>query len=310
MSGQVITVLGPVSPDELGITDGHNHVWIASHEVPAVNSPVLDQSDKILAELKGYHKVGGGSQLDCQPVGCGRDGRKLKWLSEGSDVHIVASTGFHLKEYYSAGAEIWQMDADQAARLFIDEIEHGLIETRAEPQLVYPGFIKIAVRESLRESPLHLVEAAVEASLESGYPIEMHTQKGQSVEDFLEFIGNLGLPNEKLVICHIDKRPDLALHQELAGAGYLLEYDTFFRPKYQPEKHLWPLIEDMVANGFEKHLVLATDLADGSMWKEFGGSPGICSFVTVIKTRLEEMAFDSKSILSMCGGNISRGLTI
>jgi phosphotriesterase-related protein len=310
MHKQVISVLGPVSPEVLGITDGHNHVWIAPQEVPASNPPVLDQPDKILAELKEFRKVGGSSQLDCQPVGCGRDGRKLKWLSEESGVHIVASTGFHLKEYYPLGSEIWQIDADQAAQFFIDEIEHGLIETRAEPQPAYPGFIKIAVRETLHESPLHLVEAAVQASLKSGYLIEMHTQKGQSVEDFLEFIEKLGLPNERLVICHIDKIPDLALHQELANAGYLLEYDTFFRPKYQPEKHLWPLIEEMVAKGFEKKLVLATDLADGSMWKEFGGSPGIGSFVTVVKTRLEQMAFDSNSIFDMLGGNIARRLAI
>lgn len=310
MSKQVITVLGPVSPEDLGITDGHNHVWIAPQEVPAANPPVLDKPGKILAELREYRRVGGSSQLDCQPVGCGRDGRKLKWLSQESGVHIVACTGFHLKEYYPPGADIWQMDADRAAQLFIDEIEHGLIETRTEPQPAYPGFLKIAVRETLQESPLDLVEAAVQTSLKSGCLIEMHTQKGQSVEDILNYIRDLGLPNERLVICHIDKRPDLVLHQELAEAGYLLEYDTFFRPKYQPEKHLWPLIEDMVASGYEKNLVLATDLADGSMWKEFGGNPGIGSFVTIVKMRLEEMAFNTESIFSMLGGNIARRLAI
>jgi phosphotriesterase-related protein len=310
MSEEVITVLGPVSPDELGITDGHNHVWIAPQEVPAGNPPVLDQPEEILAELKDYRREGGRSQLDCQPVGCGRDGRKLKWLSAESGVNIIACTGFHLREYYPVGADIWQMDTEQAAQLFIGEIEHGLIETRTEEQPAYPGFIKIAVRETLQDTPLNLVEAAVQASLESGYLIEIHTQKGKSVEDFLKFIRDLGLPNEKLVICHMDKRSDLALHQELANDGYLLEYDTFFRPKYQPEKHLWPLIEDMAAGGFEKKLVLATDLADGSMWKEFGGGPGIAGFVTVIKTRLEEMALGSEIISDMLGGNIARGLAI
>jgi phosphotriesterase-related protein len=310
MAKKVITVLGPVSPEELGITDGHNHVWISQQKAPAENAPVLNQPDKILAELKAYRQLGGGSQVDCQPGGCGRDGNKLKWLSEQSGVHVIASTGLHLQEYYPPDAEIWQMDTDQATHYFLDEIENGLMETRRDNRPVFPGLIKIAVRESLNESPLHLVEAAVQASKQTGYLLEMHTQKGQSVEEFLEFIQGFGLPEDRLVICHIDKRPDLGLHQELAQAGYLLEYDTFFRPKYQPEKHLWPLIEGMVAHGYGKNMVLATDLADGSLWKEFGGSSGISSFVTVVKRRLEGMAFSANCILEMVGGNIARGLAI
>lgn len=310
MGKRVITVLGPRSPDELGITDGHNHVWITPQDLPAVDAPVLDQPDKILAELRAYRLAGGGSQLDCQPIGCGRDGRKLKWLAEESGVNIITNTGFHLQEYYPLEADIWQMNTDQATKMFLDEIKYGLIETRGDNLPVFPGFIKIAVRESLEESPLQLVEAAVQASLHSGYLIEMHTQKGQSVEDFVKFISRLGLPAERLVICHIDKRPDVGLHQELASARYLLEYDTFFRPKYEPEKYLWPLIETMVAKGYDQNLVLATDLADGSMWEKFGGSPGIVSFVNVVKKRLEEMAFNPDTIQAMVGGNISRSLAI
>jgi len=310
MNKQVMTVLGLIDPDKLGVIDGHNHIWISPQMVPAVNAPVLDQPDQILAELKEYRQVGGRSQMDCQPIGAGRDGRKLRWLSRESEVHIVASTGFHLQEYYPLDAEIWRMDMDQAANLFIDEIENGLVETRMETPLVFPGFIKIAVRESLQESPLHLIEAAVLVSMQSGYLIEMHTQKGNGVEDFIEFISGLGLPTERLVICHIDKRPDIGLHQELAKAGYLLEYDTFFRPKYEPEKHVWPLIEQMAGMGLDQNLVLATDLADGSLWQKIGKGPGICSFVNVIQKRLEKMALSKKSVMGLCGGNLACRLAI
>lgn len=310
MAKKVVTVLGPVPPEDMGVTDGHSHVWIASQDAPAENAPVLDQPDKILAELKAYRQLGGGSQVDCQPGGCGRNGSKLKWLSEQSGVHIVACTGFHLQEYYPPDTEIWQMNTDQAVSYFLAEINNGLMETRTDKRPVFPGLIKIAVRETLKETPLHLVEAAVEVSKQSGYLIEMHTQKGQSLEEYLEFFQGLGFQPGKLVICHIDKRPDFGLHHELAQAGCLLEYDTFFRPNYQPEENVWPLIESMAAAGFEKNLVLATDLADGSMWKEFGGSPGIGSFISVVKQRLEDMAFNINSILEMVGGNIARGLAI
>ena len=63
----------------------------------------------------------------------------------------------------------------------------------AEP--VFPGFIKIAVGETLNDSPRDLMEAAFFASKESGLLIEMHTEKGANVEDFLTFFEHLGLEN-------------------------------------------------------------------------------------------------------------------
>ncbi len=94
--------------------------------------------------------------------------------------------------------------------------------------------------------------------------------KGADIEKFVDYFEQMGLQPGRLVICHIDKRPDPVLHKELARAGYLLEYDTFFRPKYEPEKYLWPLILDMVNSGFSKSIALATDLADSTLWAVYG----------------------------------------
>ncbi|KAA3644706.1 MAG: hypothetical protein DWQ07_14945 [Chloroflexi bacterium] len=310
MDKKVITVLGPVAPDEMGITDAHNHVWISPVNSPAADAPMLNQQDAILAELKDYREAGGGGQIDCQPFGCGRDGRKLRYLSEQSGVKIVANTGFHLQQYYPPDSAIWQMDTQRAADLFLSEIREGLTETREDEAPVFPGLIKIAVRESIEASPVHLIEAAVQASLESSLTIEMHTEKGQAVEDFVALFAKLRLPPERLVICHIDKRPDHGLHKELAQAGYMLEYDTFFRPKYAPENKLWALIDAMVEAGLGHALALATDLADGSLWARVGGGPGIAAFVTDVKQRLEELAYSEEYIQAMMGGNIANRLAV
>ena len=285
-------------------------MWITAQTVPAADAPVLDQPEEILAELHEYRQAGGSSQLDCQPVYAGRDGNRLRWLSEESGVWIIANTGFHLQPYYPEDAPVWSLTGEQAYDLFLGEIRQGLIETREAGSPVYPGFIKIAVRERLAASPRHLIEAAVQASLESGYLIEMHTERGRDVEEFAGLITGLGLSPDRLVICHIDKRPDLALHQSLAAEGFLLEYDTFFRSKYKPEEHVWPLVEAMVTAGYERSLVLATDLADGSLWRRIGGGPGIAGFISEIKMRLKAMAFDDKSIYQLTGGNIARGLAV
>ncbi len=310
MPSQIITVLGAVAPSEMGVTDAHNHIWISHVDCPAKNAPVLNQLDAILAELKDYRQAGGGGQIDCQPFGCGRDGRKLRALSEKSGVQIITNTGFHLQEYYPPEAAIWQLDGDQATDFFLEEIREGLAETRELEIPVYPGFIKIAVRDSLQDSPVHLIKAAAQASLESGFAIEIHTEKGQDIENFIKLFEKTGLSPERMVICHIDKRPDHGLHKELAQAGYMLEYDSFFRHKYAPEKNLWPLIDKMVNAGLGGSLALATDLADSSMWARIGGGVGITAFITKVKRRLEEEAYDTQIIQEMTGNNITARLAV
>ena len=111
MGEKVITVLGEVSPEELGVTDGHSHIWISAQDVPAKNLPVIDDYDGIRAELTAYRCIGGGAQIDCQPGGAGRDAGKLRELSRESGVKIVACTGFHLKNYYPKQASIWKMSS-------------------------------------------------------------------------------------------------------------------------------------------------------------------------------------------------------
>lgn len=59
MSNLVITVLGPVVPEEIGITDAYNRVWISPVECLSEDVPVLNQFDSIVAELTDYLQAGG-----------------------------------------------------------------------------------------------------------------------------------------------------------------------------------------------------------------------------------------------------------
>lgn len=86
----------------------------------------------------------------------------------------------------------------------------------------------------------------------------------------------------------MDKRPDLSLHQALASFGAMLEYDTFYRAKYNPEKNLWPLIEQMVALGHSGSIALGTDMAEAELYHSIGGGPGLASLPGEIRKQLKE----------------------
>jgi phosphotriesterase-related protein len=284
-------------------------------------------------ELTAFRAAGGGSVVDCQPGGCGRDGRVLRRLSEQAGVHVVASTGFHRRIYYPTDAPLFGLSATAAADYFHDEIANGLVETRSElsfaddrPQttahadgkstvrgpwsVVFPGLIKIAAEASLEVSPRALFEAAAAVAKETGYAIEMHTERGAAVEGFLDFFIERGMSPERLVFCHVDKRPDFGLHAELAQAGVMLEYDTFFRPKYEPARHVWPLIGRMAAAGLAGQMALATDMADPGLWAELGGRPGLLGIFTIIKSGLTRLDLPPATIDGLLGGNIAGRMAI
>lgn len=369
-----MTVLGRVGPEALGVVDAHSHLYIAPVPGGAADAPVLTDVEGVARELAIFRGMGGGAVVDCQPGGCGRDGRVLRRLSAETGVHVVASTGFHRRVYYPPNAPLFDLSATAAADYFLSEIRDGLVETRGEepfpaepvplplgrglgggpvpPPLgrglgggglendpwpspqpspdgrgseepspqpspwgrgggpVYPGVIKIAAEATLDASPLALFEAAAEVCKATGYAIEMHTERGAAVEEFLAFFGGRGVSPRRLVFCHVDKRPDFGLHRELAQAGVLLEYDTFYRPKYEPERGVWPLLREMAAAGLAGQVALATDMADPALWAELGGGPGLAGIFTVIRPRLERLSLSEDAIAGLLGGNIAARLAV
>ena len=301
----VLTVTGWVDWTKLGITDAHNHVWIdAVHELPA-GSPSLTEYDAILSELRDYRDAGGGAILDCQPGGCGRNAARLRNLSRMSGVTIIACTGFHLRRYYPAGFWLWEATPTVCADHFTREIEKGMVESLGQTNPAKAGFIKVACETNLSDTPQGALEGAALAAVRMGKMIAIHTDKGADVEKIITYFAEKGIRLQQIVLCHIDKRPDIGLHKALASMGVMLEYDTFYRPKYSPDENVYPLIEGMIKAGYRRSLALATDMAESAMWQRIGGGAGLVGFIDVVKRRLEEMGLDADDVRLLMGGNIS-----
>jgi phosphotriesterase-related protein len=286
-------------------------VWISRVPGTPPGLPVLDQEGAIAAELGDYRQAGGATILDCQPgAGCGRDGRALRRLSQASGVHIVASTGFHLRKYYPQDYWLFSTSVDKACQHFTAELAAGLEETHDSSIPSCAGFIKIACEDILEKSPLPLIEAAVGASLQTGAAVLVHTEKGADAERIAGAMLRFGLTPDRLALCHMDKRPDFSLHQALASDGITLEYDTFYRPKYEPDKNLWPLLIRLVEAGLQAQVVVGTDIAESNMWSRLGGTPGLTGLVTKIIAKMEELGFEPETIACLTGKNIADRLAI
>jgi phosphotriesterase-related protein len=300
------TVTGEIPVEAVTLADGHAHAWIKPPpNVMDENAPILDDYDSILAELEDFKQAGGAALVDCQPGGCGRDARMLSHLSETSGLYITAATGFHLKRYYPMESWLWTATQKQAAAFFIEELTVGTTETSGT---VRAATIKIGYDGLIEGQTRTLMEAAAEASLQTGAAILVHTEKGQNVEALLSFFADLGVGAGRLYLCHMDKRPDSGLHRELAKAGALLGYDTFLRPKYNPEENVWPLIETMVKDGLADLVALGLDMAAPGLWAHQGGEWGLLALPQLILPRLRAAGMDEATITRLAGQNVARRL--
>ena len=99
----VRTVLGDIPPHEMGLTYSHEHMVI-EESFPTLANPdfVLNDTDRITAELKEFYQHGGRTLVDTMPANCGRNVLKLATVSRNSNVNIIAPTGIHLEKYYLA----------------------------------------------------------------------------------------------------------------------------------------------------------------------------------------------------------------
>jgi phosphotriesterase-related protein len=180
--------------------------------------------------------------------------------------------------------------AEKISDFFCSEIEDGLTETR-EQTCVKAGFIKIALEADWANCPQAALEGAADAAYRTKKMIEIHTEKGELAQEIVRYFWIEKITPVQIVLCHMDKKPDLTLHQDLVQQGVLLEYDTFYRPKYDPEKNLWPLLDKMVQSGCAASVSLATDMADPAFYHHIGNGAGLASLPREIQAQLIERGF-------------------
>ncbi|MHB8626058.1 MAG: phosphotriesterase family protein [Aggregatilineales bacterium] len=300
------TVTGPVPVEQVRLADAHAHLWIDPPPGVADDYRLeLKDQVRIQAELTDFHAAGGTTVVDCQPGGCGRDGTMLVKFSQATGLHVTASTGFHLKRYYPPEYWLWSASVDIAAAYFIEELTVGMRETGPG---VRATVIKVGYDGAVDGQQQVLMEAAAIAAHQTGATILFHTEQGRNVEALLPFFTGRGVGATQLYMCHMDKRPDLGLHSELARAGVLLGYDTFDRPKYDPEHGVWPLIGEMVVDGLEKSVAIGLDMAYSSMWRHYGGQPGMLMLLETIVPRLHAEGMSETDVGRLTAQNIAERL--
>lgn len=278
----VRTVLGDVDPSVLGVTYGHEHLIVDSPLIedrfPHIH---LDSVDAAVAELGECVAAGVGAMVDAMPCGAGRDVVRLAEISRATGVHVVAATGLHTARYYPGRSWIVDEPAEVLAELFRADIEDGVdrydytapVVRRTEHRA---GIVKVAtLGERPTDGERRLFEGGAAAQRATGVAMLTHCEEGLGAPAQIELLRELGVPLERVVLSHTDKRPDLGYHRDLLSSGVNLEYDQALRqPPDAPNGTAW-LLAQMFSEGYGDRLLLGTDGARRSLWRSLGGSPGL-----------------------------------
>jgi phosphotriesterase-related protein len=261
------TVLGDV--DELGVTNSHDHLFLASRVLPGQE---LDDVEAAFVELQRFRQAGGHTVVQWTPAGMGRRLDALPELSRRTGVTIVAATGLHQAQHYDP--EWLRKSLPRLEELFVADIT----ERRA-------GLIKVAGGfHGLDPHAVHTMTAAARAHHATGVPVSVHLELGTAALDVLDLLcDKLEVPPHRVILGHLNRFPDRWVQHRAAEAGAFLAFDGPSRANHATDWMMPTSLADLADAGHAAQLLLGGDTTTAAA----RGAPGMSYLLTHIRPRLE-----------------------
>lgn len=284
-SPKVQTVLGPISPDDLGVTFMHEHGpvidWSALYDQPMApvegkfREQVVERSVKGLEE---FHKQLGpwaknGAIVEVTPIRVGRYPDLIVEMAKKSPIHVVGCTGFWGEALapmhpWAISVLVEKDGIDKVAKLYVKEITEGMEDPSGPPGAAFTtvkaGIIKIATSKYLTAFERRANTAAGLASIQTGCPITLHTTNGGGLE-LAQLLLSLKVSPKKIIVGHqgyMDDRENVkapAYHRKLLEMGLWVQFDRIGSDNY-PVANRAEFLKPLVDAGFEDQLLLSHDM--------------------------------------------------
>lgn len=292
------SVLGDVESEKMGLTYSHEHI-IIEDSYPTASHPefLLNEVNKVAAELTAFYSKGGRTVVDTMPANAGRNALKLAEVSRMSGVNIIAPTGIHLEIYYPTNHWRYSYTEDQLTDLFIADIVEGIDQFDYSGPIVnrtshHAGLIKLATGDDAFTSHQEKIfRAVVNAHLATGAPILTHTNFGRQALEQAKLFEKLGAKLDHVVLSHVDRAKDVDYNRAVLDVGVRVEYDSAFRWKFGEPNYTLDLLEKLLPD-YPEQLTMGMDMAKNAYWNSYGGSPGLSYLIDKIPKFLQEKGLE------------------
>jgi len=261
---EISTLLGPVSPEDLGIVSLNEHLLFGLHGwqyAPEVDFNRAVAFERLYSSLDRYRKSGGGTIVDTSGITRGRDVTFYAKLSKATGVKIIAATGFDdeptsiLQHFTFFGtfyrppdpfdpdfkrysSHIWEREipghfypsygATQEYRtlLLYNELSRGMVAPGMIRTKMKAGIIKAGNSwGKITFEEEYWLRAAAAAAKRTGLAVIANGVNQARRQ--VEILLGEGLAPGRMVIGHCDdgRALDLKRDQDLAGRGVYVAYD-------------------------------------------------------------------------------------
>jgi predicted metal-dependent phosphotriesterase family hydrolase len=304
--GRIRTVLGDVSPEELGLTLCHEHLVTAPAErLRDGDDLLLDDPSRAVRELRVFAQAGGGALVELTVAEFGRDVGSLRRISRASGVHVVATTGHVSVDYWDGVLDIAARSVHQLVEEMVNDLLAGMDGTDVRAGIIKAG----SSRDEVTDAEERVITAAARAQAVTGAPITTHTTAGTMAPEQARILLAAGADPTHVCLGHLDRRLRYEEHRALAREGFTLGYDCISKDWYEPDSQRVQTILRLVDDGLGDHVVLSGDLARRSSWVSWGGGPGYSYIPWRFVPWLRREGLEEASIRRITVDNPSRLLT-
>lgn len=300
---EIMTINGPIRPEDLGVTDYHEHLYVEPPSWLHARDPdfALDSVEKSAAELKTFSAAGGRTLCELTAVDFGRDIGKIKAIADRvPEINVIATAGYNRPHYMGRWAHAVS-EADMI-RDTVRDLVKGIDGTS-----IKAGIIKCGTEyNNFNEIGRKLVRVAAAAHRETGRPVITHTTAGTMGYEQATLLMEGGVAAHRIALSHMDRNVDVPDHKRIAAMGAYLGYDCFGKSKYGPESRRVSLLRDMIDSGHGRRLLIGNDLGRPSYWRAYGGGPGLDYVLTSFRQRLREEGFSEAELTMLLVDNPRR----
>jgi phosphotriesterase-related protein len=259
--GQVMTVLGPLGADQLGITLPHEHVFCditclcpqpdSEHRREFLEQPVemgilgllrrnpllnrdnclLTDAALAIEEVLEFKELGGGTIVDLtSEKAVGRDPVALQAVARATGVNIVCGCGHYL--HFIHPPHVAEESMESIAEGLIFELTEGIADTGVRAGIIG----EIGTSDPIHPQEAKMLKAAARAQQKTGAAVTVHCNLGtRTGAEVLRLLDAGGADLSRVVLGHVDfalGHLDMSFegavryHKQLASSGCFIEYDT------------------------------------------------------------------------------------
>lgn len=278
----VMTVLGPIRPDEVGVALVREHLQWLPPNASGDPDARIDDPMAALQDLEAFFTVSGRTVVSATPAGAGRDARGLLWLAQRAPVHIVAATGW-------VGG-----DASGVRERIEADLERGMDGTGARP-----GVIVIGGEEGSDAESAAIAEIAGQRSRHDLAVISVAPARRQ--REIVERLGEASVPASRVIVAGAAGLPSGDVGPLLSAGSWLL-FDRVGESREDDARMARDIVE-LASAGHVDRILLSHGYRRRSFLTGYQGRPGHAYIIEQFAVMLLEQGLEALDVRRMLVDN-------